>query len=101
MALWMGARCQTDVPYSYAKGEGTGMRARTLARGETNGTLVEVEVPAFFVGFYGHPVLTQADVPDLTPFISRMTPVDLTSAFSPVDDVNQLPWKTGVTASPA
>ncbi|MCC7385945.1 MAG: hypothetical protein IT384_29115 [Deltaproteobacteria bacterium] len=64
------------VPIGYASGDALKERDKALARGETAGSIIELQVPGFLVLFYGHPVLRAIDVPDFAPFIVRTARVD-------------------------
>jgi hypothetical protein len=80
-------------PLRYATGATARGRAEALAQGERFGTVIEVQVPGLLTYYYGHPVLRTADVPDLSPFVTRRARVDLTSPPLWLPNPEALTWE--------
>jgi hypothetical protein len=80
-------------PYNYARGEALGERDKALARGDTKGVILELEIPSFLVYSYGHPVLRKIDIEDWSPFIARYAEIDLTGPQRLVTDASQLAFE--------
>lgn len=79
-------------PHKYASGQALNARDAALGRGEAQGTIIEAELPAFLLYFYGHPVARTDELVDAAIFISRRAAVDLQQPYFPALDVAQIDW---------